>query len=152
MNAEEALDYALARLEDLKEVGITVDIMRAEPTGPGGMGDASLPLEKLVAKYADDPNRLPPHRWQCVRLEAPTAEQMQATRALRDELCWMGIGFDVAGVVGGPIVDWGFDWSFQVGVYSQAIVKRRELYDNVMDAGSDGYLKDPVDGFLMSAD
>jgi hypothetical protein len=120
-NVDEAYDYAMEIVEELRATGITVTL---KPT-------KSRNDPECVAKYSG-PDRVRPERWFHVTFSSSTPQQSVAIREKQTQLGWLGIHFDSGGMVGKR--DWEFDWSFKYvgapdGNREQSVNQTNDLID-----------------------
>lgn len=108
MNVEQAYDYVLARLQDLKAEGLRVTMAMSRVVREGGSR-----LDDLISRY-QPPERLHHQKWRHVTLYADTAEAAEQIHLLREDLMARGISFDTGSATDSPGRDWELDWSFCV--------------------------------------
>lgn len=108
MNVEQAYDYVMTRLTELKANGLRVTMAMPQPVRDGGAR-----FDDLVRRYAP-PERLHHQKWRHVTLYADTEEAAEQIHLLREDLIARGISFDSGSATDSPGRDWELDWSFCV--------------------------------------
>lgn len=97
---DEAFDYALRVIEEIRATGIEVGVKLAE----------SRNNLSMVEKF-DQPDRVSPSRWSIVTFKTPDESSAELVRAKADYLGGMGMAFDTSGIAGER--SWEMDWSFR---------------------------------------
>lgn len=99
MNINEAYDFLINKVNELKEKGIEISIRDSKST------------PETIQKY-NKPDRLPSSEWKTISLGIKREGDLSEIQNI-EHLCHMvGIHFDTG--YGGGQRDWEIDWSFRV--------------------------------------
>lgn len=118
MTTDEAFDYTMELVEELRGMGVKVEIKPSR----------SRTNAEVIAKYSG-PERVKPERWVNVQFKAVTEEQANAIQERCRKLNWLGVVFDTGG--GMKMRDWELDWSFRYQGRPDA--EREEVQGQVED-------------------
>lgn len=137
MTPDEALDYALELVEELRQQGVPLTVTPyKEKTKPKHYAE-------VVAQYGGKPERASPEKWVKVKFKPVTQEQRNAIHAVGQKIGWLGAFYDHGGGCGE--IDWEFDWSFRYT--GQPDADREQVVSSVndlMDGLNNGTIEGPA--------
>ena len=117
MNLDDAYEVAMAKVNEMRELGIQVSL---EPS-------RSRKIQRTLDKYGTRQDRLPPEKWFHISFYPSNEGQTMALQNAKKYLAQCGISFDTGGSVG--LRDWELDWSFQVGKDEEWIDRDESVED-----------------------
>jgi len=104
MTTDEAFEYTLSMIEELRQEGIKVQVVPyKDKAGQAG-------FDRMRRKYSG-PERIKPEKWCRAQFSVTVAGESEKIKEAAVKLSWLGIHFDTGGCAG--CRDWELDWSFK---------------------------------------
>ena len=102
MNLDEAYEFAMQMVEEIKSAGVEVIKTPSK----------SRTIASILKEFDNQPDRLPSDKWFRVTFKTNNPEHLKMISEKAKIIGWRGIAFDTSGCKGER--DWSLDWSFHL--------------------------------------